>query len=262
SGFFDLDEMDSINARDSGVAFLSVKMGERSRSLSARLAEVESLSMQMDRLSQTHKWVSATPEWIAANANDATIVSARNLVQAVQSGRADLVEALLKNGCSGNTTDESGESVLILAARDGFLPILSLLVKSGAWPDPKALIEAAARDDEDVVRFLLDDGVSARGLSLHSLAKEGSAGSVEVVGAAQADTKRKDENGSTPLLLAAGYRNYEAVEALLRHGADPNAMNPDGLTPLQAALFEWEFPYAHWESDSRDPVGIADLLLR
>lgn len=44
-----------------------------------------------------------------------------------------------------------------------------------------------------------------------------------------------DHNGHTPLHIAANKRNDQAVELLLRYGADPTAKDRDGATPLDIA---------------------------
>jgi len=44
------------------------------------------------------------------------------------------------------------------------------------------------------------------------------------------------ESGATPLHLAASWGRPEVVELLLRKGADPNARNKDGKTPLGLAI--------------------------
>jgi ankyrin repeat protein len=43
----------------------------------------------------------------------------------------------------------------------------------------------------------------------------------------------RGENGTTPLLFAARYRNAECLKLLLDHGADPNAASEEGVTALQ-----------------------------
>jgi len=45
-----------------------------------------------------------------------------------------------------------------------------------------------------------------------------------------------DSRGRTALMLAASRGQAEAVDVLLAHGADPNAADADGTTPLKAAL--------------------------
>jgi ankyrin repeat protein len=46
----------------------------------------------------------------------------------------------------------------------------------------------------------------------------------------------RDGDGRTALLLAAQHGQSVAVDVLLAHGADPNAADAHGATPLQAAL--------------------------
>jgi ankyrin repeat protein len=54
----------------------------------------------------------------------------------------------------------------------------------------------------------------------------------------------RGENGTTPLLLAARYRNAECVKLLLDHGADPNSANEEGATAL------------HWGAGSLEVVRL------
>lgn len=46
----------------------------------------------------------------------------------------------------------------------------------------------------------------------------------------------RDSNGRTALMLATLRGRGPAVEALLAAGADPNAADAQGITPLQAAI--------------------------
>jgi ankyrin repeat protein len=60
---------------------------------------------------------------------------------------------------------------------------------------------------------------------------------VELLIAKGADLEARDsETGATPLHLAASWGRMDALEALLAAGANPNAVNKSGVTPLKAAL--------------------------
>ena len=63
------------------------------------------------------------------------------------------------------------------------------------------------------------------------------------------DVNTKDENGQTPLHLAALVNDYEKVQMLLNSGADVNAKNNSNYTPLHYAANE-------------DAHEIAELLLK
>ena len=50
-----------------------------------------------------------------------------------------------------------------------------------------------------------------------------------------ADVNAKNKDGDTPLHHAARNSNYNTVEVLLKNGADVNAKNKNGDTPLHWA---------------------------
>jgi Ankyrin repeats (3 copies) len=52
----------------------------------------------------------------------------------------------------------------------------------------------------------------------------------------QAVIDARDDSGRTALMLATLHGQTRVVEALLAHGADPNAADTRGTTPLQAAI--------------------------
>ena len=52
----------------------------------------------------------------------------------------------------------------------------------------------------------------------------------------QGDIDARDESGRTALMLATLSGQARAVDLLLAHGADPNAADAQGVTPLQAAI--------------------------
>ena len=74
----------------------------------------------------------------------------------------------------------------------------------GAAADSR-LVDAAARQDTEAVRALIDEGV---------------------------DVNTRHADGATALLWTTHWDDHEAVRMLLDHGADPNAADDHGVTPL------------------------------
>lgn len=113
------------------------------------------------------------------------------------------------------TQDEVETRNLHLAAADGDLEAIRLLLAAGASPDKRgadgysALIYAATYGHVEIVHLLLDAG-------------------------ADANTK-SSEQGDTALLCASYGGYQDVVEALLRGGAKPDLRNASGSGPLDQA---------------------------
>jgi ankyrin repeat protein len=59
---------------------------------------------------------------------------------------------------------------------------------------------------------------------------------VELLVSRGADVNAKDDSGATPLYQAAAWGRLEAVDLLLQKAADKEVRNAEGLTALQAAI--------------------------
>jgi ankyrin repeat protein len=55
-----------------------------------------------------------------------------------------------------------------------------------------------------------------------------------------ANANARDEQGNTPLILAAVYADVQAMKLLIEHDADVNAANIAGVTPLIRAAFDFD----------------------
>ena len=129
-----------------------------------------------------------------------------------------------------NARDKSGMSVLEQAASSNHIELVRLLLAKGADVNMvdeggfTALVNAAGNGDRNsaLVKLLLEHGAA--------------------VNVRTGDTFEVVKNGpialghQTPLQIAAGQANYEAVEALLKAGADVNAKDVRNATALVFAV--------------------------
>jgi ankyrin repeat protein len=179
-------------------------------------------------------------------------VREQELFDAVLAGESVEVERLLSGLTNPNIRDEEGNALLPVAATTGELEVVRLLLESGAdvnstmkpgGAGKTALMEAAARNQGEMVNLLIAAGAdvnqqeSASGLSALSFAARLSENQIiKILLAHGADPNVADENGSTPLHIAAGYGYAQTVALLRAGGADLDRPDQNGLTPIMAAI--------------------------
>lgn len=171
-------------------------------------------------------------------------LGATPLHNAVWAGRADLVKQLIAQGADVNARHTDGGSTpLDFAALRGETTIAALLIHAGARPDIAAMHLAAARDNVEMVRLLLDAGAdpNARDASGSAPLDEAAFHGVKEVAAlliargAEVD-RPNPQTGATPLNEAAGSGNAGVAELLLARGANPSRADSSGATPLENAV--------------------------
>lgn len=139
------------------------------------------------------------------------------LHRAVINGSHDVASTLLTSGAAVHIKDHSGNEPLHYAVLGSFQTIVKLLLRFGANPDSKGQLGRSALhmsvEFQPVLKVLLNTKPS---LSC------------------------QDENGSTPLHLAASRISLSTtfpsipsvIKLLLQAGADVNMANNDGVTPF------------------------------
>ena len=163
-------------------------------------------------------------------------------VAAIQ-GRLEMVKLLVEAGAEVNTPGIDGSTPLELAARSGNAELLQFLIARGARinvNDPcckSALHNAAGRGGLAAVKVLLANGadpnVVDRGnrtplFSAIEGRQEKPVDQVEILRAlkeAGAKVNWADHYGDTPLTVAVGHENLEAVRILIEAGANVDVRN-------------------------------------
>ncbi|MEM8557437.1 MAG: ankyrin repeat domain-containing protein [Bacteroidota bacterium] len=154
------------------------------------------------------------------------------LVEAVQRGDRDAVQAALGRGADIEAADARGATALLWAALQGDDALVRLLLDAGAdlqppgaiVPDPSRssyygspLAAAIARDHLDVLRLLVEEGGAD-------------------VNQPEWNPEAQAYTGWTPLHYAAALGQVDALAYLLARGADAEVVDRFGLTPLARAV--------------------------
>ncbi len=192
-------------------------------------------------------------------------MSVEKLIRAIESRNTVSALELVRSGVDVNTRYGFMETPpIVLAAQFGIAPLVDALIQAGADPNladcgrNTALMEAVRSGSESIVDLLLKAGVKIdraddlRMTALHwavhgrSDEKAGKDGEAEVVVAerllsAGANANARDSDGYTPLMTAARCGAARFLTPLLRNGADPKIRNRDGedaesIAALRGAL--------------------------
>ncbi|KAK5697078.1 hypothetical protein LTR17_024043 [Elasticomyces elasticus] len=167
------------------------------------------------------------------------------LLQASRLGHEDTVLVLLGRGAKVNNEDKPSDTVLHHAASAGLEGPVRLLIQYGADVIARnergqtPLFSAIIAGHEAVVRLLLDSGAKVNdkdssGLKMLSCAaRAGHESTMRLLIERGANFFTQDKNDALHHSVGAG--QPATVKSLLDFGANPNALDEDGSTPLSKA---------------------------
>jgi uncharacterized protein len=161
-------------------------------------------------------------------------------------GRPEAVMTLLANGADARSADNEGNTPLHHAARSTDPAVAALLLDAGAQVDVlntegfSPLAIACASGNWRLARFLIEHGArpepaGGQPALLAAVAGDDDPGGAQLLLRHKARVDARGQDQRTALMQACAAGNAEVVALLLDSGADRNAHDAHGLTPLLEA---------------------------
>lgn len=165
--------------------------------------------------------------------------------QAVRFDRPNVVLQLMQRGFDPNSRDESGQTAMTLAAREGSTRVLEVLLQQPRidlnaknLDGESALMLVAIKGQTDMARRMIERGAAVHQPGwnpLHYAACGPDPKIVAMLLDRGAPIDARAPNGSTPLMMAAQYGSEATVMLLLERRADTRLTNTQGLTAAEFA---------------------------
>ncbi len=194
-----------------------------------------------------------------ANVNAVNAYGVNAMLLAAEASNTSLIDVLLKAGAKATSANADGETALHLVARTGNVEAAKLLVGHGAKVDAREkfggqtpLMWAAARRHAPMVEFLASKGAD---VNARSLVRD-----YQRVATAESRAKFLDRGGFTPLLYAVRENCKDCVEVLLKHKADVNLPDPANVPPLSIAMMNGNWDLAKRLVEAGADVNAWDIF--
>jgi ankyrin repeat protein len=172
---------------------------------------------------------------------------------AAEVGNTDMLKVLLEAGANVESPNADGQTALLAVARTGKVDAAKLLLDHGAAIDAKekfggqtALMWASARRHPEMMQLLIAKGADVNARSTDR--------DYQRHVTAEGRPKSLDSGGFTPLLYAARENCMACVDVLLKHNADIDLPDPEGVSPLLLAIMN-----ANWDVAKQLIVAGADV---
>jgi ankyrin repeat protein len=177
---------------------------------------------------------------------------------AAEVANTDMLKVLLEAGANVDSPDPDGMTALLAVARTGNVQAAQVLLGAGAtvdarekWGGQTPLMWASARRHPAMMELLIARGADVNAASIDR--------NYQRHIQAEGRPKSLDSGGLTPLLYAARENCLACVDVLLKHRADINLPDPDGVTPLHVAIMNANWDLAKQLIDAGVDVNQWDL---
>ncbi|TKR68576.1 hypothetical protein L596_024540 [Steinernema carpocapsae] len=159
-----------------------------------------------------------------------------------------MITAIIENSSNIDAQDDNGCTSLMLAACQGQLEAVQMLVSHGAGIDSidndgrTALMHAAIHDHLHIVDLLLSLGADEAhkdnngAVALHYACAHSNLSLCRAL-CTSSTLNAMDRYGNRPLMIAVQHSHIEIVAELLDYGAEADAKSLDGESPLRIACF-------------------------
>lgn len=175
----------------------------------------------------------------------ATAGAWEDILKAANENDTEAVVGLVARGMDVNTSDQTGTTLLMIAARNGNEPLLEFLLNNRAnalkrnrFGDTAVLL-ATMSGQLGIVKRLIEYGVPLAGrgwLPLHYAAFSGQIDIARYLLAKGAPIDARAPNGQTALMLAVREGQFAIAKLLVEMGADISAKDGEGTSALDIAV--------------------------